>query len=246
MDKHALMLKHVITRGEHKMVAAFLQAPQDYFDAEPTFSQSYAPQSGQIFGVLNQMKETFESNLSTSQKEETAASKGYEDLKAAKEEEITSGQAMIDEKTQLLATTDTKNAQSKEDLVDTKNTLAADEEFLANLKKTCAMVDAEWEERTKTRQLETQACSKALALLNSDDAHDLFAKSLGFVQTESAARSMRRDQASKVLSTIAKSHKSPRFSALSYKIKNDAFAKVEAAIQEMITDLGEEQKAEVK
>merc|ERR1719240_1765738 len=81
---------------------------------------------------------------------------------------------------------------------------------------------------------------------NSDDAHDLFAKSLGFVQTESAARSRRRDQASKVLSTFAKSHKSPRFSALSYKIKNDAFAKVEAAIQEMITDLVAEQKAEVK
>merc|ERR1719321_1114320 len=99
---------------------------------------------------------------------------------------------MIDEKTQLLATTDKKNADAKEDLSDTTNTLAADEEFLAGLKKTCAMVDAEWEERTKTRQLETQACSKALALLNSDEAHDLFGKSLGFVQTQSAASSRRR------------------------------------------------------
>merc|ERR1719156_483091 len=33
------------------------------FDAEPTFKQSYAPQSGEIFGILKQMKETFETNL---------------------------------------------------------------------------------------------------------------------------------------------------------------------------------------
>merc|ERR1719313_2478813 len=99
---------------------------------------------------------------------------------------------MIDEKTQMLASTDAKNAQAKEDLHDTENTLAADEEFLANLKKTCAAVDAEWAERTKTRNLETEACSKALALLNSDEAHDLFGKSLGFVQTEQRFERSRR------------------------------------------------------
>ena len=32
---------------------------------------------------------------------------------------------------------------------------------------------SEWEERQKTRQLEMEACSKALAVLSSDDAHDL-------------------------------------------------------------------------
>ena len=31
--------------SQKKAVAAFLQAPGDYFDAEPTFKQSYAPQS---------------------------------------------------------------------------------------------------------------------------------------------------------------------------------------------------------
>ena len=36
------------------------------------------------------------------------------------------------------------------------------------------MTDSEWEERQKTRQLEMEACSKALAVLSSDDAHDLF------------------------------------------------------------------------
>ena len=41
--------------------------------------------SGAIFGILKQMKETFETNLSSSQKEEMQSQSAYEDLKAAKE-----------------------------------------------------------------------------------------------------------------------------------------------------------------
>merc|ERR1719401_1456502 len=80
MRKHSSLLEGVLTHSERRKVASFVQAPQDYFDAEPTFKQSYAPQSGEIFGILRQMKETFESNLSASQKEELANQKAYEDL----------------------------------------------------------------------------------------------------------------------------------------------------------------------
>ena len=41
------------------------------------------------------MKETFETNVSDSQKEELANQKAYEDSKAAKEEESAAGQAQI-------------------------------------------------------------------------------------------------------------------------------------------------------
>merc|ERR1711972_825464 len=174
MQKHAGLLKGVLTHSERRAVASFVQAPEDYFDAAPTFKQSYAPQSGEIFGILRQMKETFESNLSASQKEELANQKAYEDLKAAKEEKIAAGQEQIESKTDELATTDENNAQSKADLDDTKASLSADEEFLMMLKEKCSMTDKECEERQKTRQLEMEACSKALAVLSGDDAHDLF------------------------------------------------------------------------
>ena len=55
--KHKDMLEEIISPAQRKAVTAFVQAPGDYFDAEPTFKQSYAPQSGQIFGILKQMKE---------------------------------------------------------------------------------------------------------------------------------------------------------------------------------------------
>merc|ERR1712014_173659 len=122
MQKHASLLAGVLTHAERRAVASFVQSPEDYFDAAPTFKQSYAPQSGEIFGILRQMKESFESNLSDSQKEEMANQKAYEDLKAAKEEEIAAGTSQIDTKTAELADTDAKNAQAKEDIEDTKNT----------------------------------------------------------------------------------------------------------------------------
>merc|ERR1719454_17406 len=211
--------KAKLSPDQRKQVMSFVQAPSDFFDAEPTFKQSYAPQSGAIFGILKQMKETLETNLSSSQKEEMASQKAYEELKAAKENEIAAGQAQIDSKTQELADTDEKNAQAKEDVEDTKKSLSADEQFLMMLKEKCSMTDSEWEERQKTRQLEMEACSKALAVLSSDDAHDLFTKTFNpaFVQTERSSE--RRVKASEVLSRVAQKVSSPRLAAIAMRVK---------------------------
>merc|ERR1719218_45501 len=189
--KYKDLLREILTPSQKKAVAAFVQAPGDYFDADPTFKQSYAPQSGQIFGILKQMKETFENNLSASQKDEMAAQQAYEDLKAAKEAEIKAGEEQRDTKTQELADTDAKLAQAKQDLEDTRNSLSADQKFLMNLKETCQMTDAEWEERQKARQEEIQACSEALAILSSDDAHDTFTRTFNFVRLSSKKESTR-------------------------------------------------------
>merc|ERR1719460_1784844 len=248
MQKHASLLTGIMTHRERKMMSSFIQSPEDYFDAEPTFKQSYAPQSGEIFGILKQMKETFETNLSSSQKEEMANQKAYEELKAAKEAEIKAGQEQIDSKTQELADTDEKNAQAKEDLEDTKKSLSADEQFLMMLKEKCSMTDAEWEERQKTRQLEMEAVSKALAVLSGDDAHDLFTRTFNpaLAQMEVAITSRRRDQASKLLSAVAKKLNNPRLSALAYRVRLDAFTRVKKAIDDMITQLMKEKADEIK
>jgi len=248
MQRHAPLFKGVISPSQKRAIAAFIQAPQDYFDAKPTFKQSYAPQSGEIFGILTQMLETFEANLSQSQKEEMANQKAYEELKAAKEAEIAAGQEQIDKKTAELADTDEKNAQAKEDLEDTKKSLSADEQFLMMLKEKCAMTDKEWEERQKTRQLEMEAVSKALAVLSGDDAHDLFTRTFNpaLAQMEVAITSRRRDQASKLLSAVAKKLNNPRLSALAYRVRLDAFTRVKKAIDDMIAQLMKEKEDEIK
>merc|ERR1711966_367863 len=106
-----------------------------------------------------------------------------------------------------------------EDIEDTKKSLGADEEFLMMLKEKCSMTDGEWEERQKTRQLEMEACSKALAVLSSDDAHDLFTKTFNpsLVQMESNMHSERRSQASKLLSAVAQKTQNPRLAPLAVR-----------------------------
>jgi len=194
------------------------------------------------------MKETFEQNLAASQKEEQANQKAYEDLKAAKEEEIAAGQAQIDTKTQELADTDEKNAQAKEDIKDTRASLAADEEFLMMLKEKCQMTDSEWEERQKTRQQEMEACSKALAVLSGDDAHDLFSKTFNpaLVQDGAQFQSKRRSAASKLLAAIAQKVQSPRLATLAVRVRLDAFTRVKKAIDDMIAQLLVEKADEIK
>merc|ERR1719399_416371 len=259
MTRHGDLMQGVLTRSQKKAMAAFIQSPetyfnvdprfvglQDYFDAEPTFKQSYAPASGQIFGILKQMKETFETNMSASAKDELASQKAYEDLKAAKEEEIAAGQEAIDTKTQELATTNEKLAMSKQDMEDTKAGLSSDEEFLLMLKEKCQGSDHEYEERQKTRAAEIEAVSKAIAFLTSDDARDLFSKTLGFVQLQKRTTAHRQAEASKVLMTIAKKTNNPRLMQFAASVKLNAFTKVKKAIQDMIDQLLKEKQDEIK
>merc|ERR1719453_2306585 len=248
MHKHGQVLGEVITPSQKRAINAFVQAPADYFDAKPTFKQAYAPQSGQIFGILKQMKETFEANLSASQKEEMANQKAYEDLKAAKEAEIQAGQEQIETKTQELATTDEKLAQSKQDIEDTRASLSADQRFLMDLKEKCQMTDQEWEERQKTRQEEMAAVSKALAILSSDDAHDTFTSTFNpeFTQIASTLHSKRRDQAATVLSAAARKFMNPRLAQLATAVRLDAFTKVKKAIDDMVAQLMKEKEDEIK
>jgi len=225
------------TKTQQKKVFAFIQQG---------LNSGYEPASGEIFGILKQMKESFETNLANSQKEETQAQKDYEDLKAAKETEIAAGTDLIDTKTQELAAADEKNAASKENLEDTRNVLAADTKFLANLKEQCQNIDQEYEERTKTRQLEIQATSKALAFLSSDEAHDLFTRTFNFVQVKSSVGSHRRSQISKSLKQVAKKFQDPRVSQLEVSVRLDAFTKVKKSIQDMIDKLIKEKEDEIK
>mmetsp|Transcript_93772 Transcript_93772/g.195560 ORF Transcript_93772/g.195560 Transcript_93772/m.195560 type:complete len:700 (-) Transcript_93772:16-2115(-) len=250
LSKHASLLQGVLTPNERRAAAAFLQAPGDYFDAAPTFKQSYAPQSGEIFGILRQMLETFESNLSASQKEELANQQAYGELKAAKEDEIKAGQAQIDSKTGELADTDEKNAQAKVDVDDTKASLSADEQFLSMLKEKCSMADKEWEERQKTRQLEMEAVSQALAVLSGDDAHDLFTRTFNpsFLQSSSSSDASKdfRASASQVLAAVAAKYSNPKLGALAYQVKLDAFTRVKKAIDDMVAQLLKEKDDEIK
>merc|ERR1719364_634323 len=187
------------------------------------------------------MKESFEINLATSQKEEAGQVSAFEALKAAKDDQI-------DAKSEELATTDEKLVNDKQDQEDTETTLEEDIKFLADLKDKCANVDQDYEERTKTRQLEIAAVSKALEFLSSDEAHELFTSTFNpkFVQTRSQADERKRARIVKVLEEAAQQHRDPRLSTLAVSAKMDAFGNLKKTIQTMVDRLLKEKEDEIK
>merc|ERR1719238_1337360 len=160
----------------------FLQASEK----QPLYESRSSASNG-IYGILTQMLDEFEKNLSTSQKDEIKAKEDYEALAAAKNEAIDTGKAKLD----AMEAEDAGNAKAlsdaKEDLELTRKQRSADVEFLRNLRVTCQNLDREWEARSKTRSQEILAVSEALQILTEDDAQDLMAKSVTFVQEHSSA-----------------------------------------------------------
>merc|ERR1719159_2235012 len=160
------------------------------------------------------MKESFETNLAESKKEEEQSATEFSEMKAAKTKEVE------------LADAQDKGAQAAQDLKDTKAQLAADEEFLADMRPKCAAADKEYEARVKARTAEIQAVSETIGILTSDEANDAFTKSMNFVQRSMKRVSVRREQASKVLREASKKFKSVQLLNLASSARLDAFGKV--------------------
>jgi len=98
----------------------------------------------------------------------------------------------------------------------------------------------------KVRQMEIQACSKALAFLSSDEAHELFSRTLGFVQLRSTSKSKRRTQVSKLLMQASHKFHDQNLYHLSVSVRMDAFKEVREKIQAMIDQLVKEKEDEIK
>merc|ERR1719502_1277016 len=130
------MHSHVGARVGLSTLKDFLKNAQgaSSFLAIPGF-QSYAPQSGQIFGILQQMKEDFDGDLSEAEAEEKKAAEDFAALKAAKEEEIASAENLIAQLDQEIADLGEKAAQEAKELADVKQQLEWDKAFLADLEK---------------------------------------------------------------------------------------------------------------
>jgi chromosome segregation ATPase len=249
--KNVLRKQHARIFRKKQRGISLLQKDDDFVDVNALLQESEegenkAPQSGAIFGILKQMKETMETDLTTAQSDEKKAVADYTDMKADKEDEISSAKELIDAKFVELAETDEKNAASKRDLEDTSAALDADTKFLADLVPKCENSQAEYDARNKVRKEEIGAVSETIGILTDDDAKDLLLK---FVQVSSSTKLVskrNRDRAAMLLSQKAKELRRPQLSALAVSMRNEAFAKVLENIGNMIAVLKKEQSDEVK
>jgi hypothetical protein len=231
---------------DRDVISAFLAQGQGQ-------ATGYVPQSGQITGILKQMEDTMDKDLADITSTEETAIKDYEALVAAKEKEIAANSAAIESKLSRKGQLEVDLVNMKEDLDDTGKALLADKKFLAEMDKSCATKQAEWEERSKTRTEELLALADTIKLLNDDDSLELFKKTLPsasalFLQTAASGRDVAQ-RALKALGAAKGAHRSPKDSrleliTLALKGGSRSFDKVLAMIDDMVALLGKEQKAD--
>jgi septal ring factor EnvC (AmiA/AmiB activator) len=111
---------------DREMLASFLSEGN---------SASYVPQSGEIVGILKQMKDEMEKDLADLSSQEASAQADYEALVAAKTKEIEANTKAIEEKTERVGNIAVEVATKANDLEDTKEGLEEDKQFLADLEK---------------------------------------------------------------------------------------------------------------
>merc|ERR1719375_1146282 len=138
----------------------------------------YVPQSGEILGILKQMKDEMEKDLATAEAEEASAISDYESLVAAKTKEIDACTAAVESKMTRVAELGVELATQKNDLEDTIEALGEDKKFLADLDKNCESKKKEWAEYTKMQSMELTALAETIKILNDDDALEIFKKTL--------------------------------------------------------------------
>jgi len=205
-------------------------------------SSGYAPASGEILGILRQLKEDMEKELKDVTEAENAAITEFEGLVSAKEKEIAAATEAIESKTQRAGETAVQIVSLKNDLEDTKEELGADEVFLMELKKSCSTKATEYEERKKYRAMELVAIAETIKILNDDDALDLFKKTLpspSFMQIAQRDRDLR----AQALAALKKLKKTPELNFISMALhgKKQGFEKVIKLIDNLVATLGKEQ-----
>merc|ERR1719316_542372 len=140
-----LSLFQDLVDGDRDILTSFLTQNQ---------AHGYAPASGEIVGILKQMKDTMEKDLAEAIAQEESAKSDFESLVAAKEKEIEAAPKAIEEKIQRGSQVAVELVNLKEDLEDTVESLAEDKKFLADLEKNCEIKKKEMEQRQATRKEE--------------------------------------------------------------------------------------------
>merc|ERR1719247_3931863 len=138
-----------------------------------------------------------------------------------------------------------KLAEMENDLEDTKESLAEDKKFLADLDKNCELKKKEWAEYKKMQAMEQVALADTIKVLNDDDALELFKKTLpgsasSLMQVQVTSGAMRQ----RALAVLKSGHKAdPRLDLIELAMHGGkmGFGKIIKMIDGLVVDLKAEQ-----
>merc|ERR1719265_1752758 len=221
------------------LVTKFLQDPGEFYDQKAAKSASYSPASTTIMGVLKDMYDTFVKNLESETSTESDAQMAFEDLMATKTKELASLNAELKIRIAEHAEALVQVADASQELDDTTQQMKADIDFFDDAKKQCSAKADAWAERVRARTEELAGISKAIEILTSDDAKELFGKAIKpgmektFLQISSETSTARKGKAYDKLKRIAQQTKSNRVAKIAAKLRLTTQGHFDAVVAEI-------------
>jgi len=211
----------------------------------------YAPQSGEIVGVLKKIQDDMSQSLKDAEASEANAIASHDQLLSSKTKEFSANSKAIESKTVRVGELAVEITQMQSDQKDTEKGLSEDKKFLRDLDSNCEAQAKEWDERSKTRSEEVLAIADTIKMLNDDSALELFKKTLpaagaSFVQMSGSRTITRKRALSFIRMAREKSSHRPQFDLISLAIrgKKVGMAGIVKMVDGMIATLKQEQKDE--
>jgi len=138
----------------------------------------YAPQSWTVQGILGDMYDTFTADLESSTETEAERNREFEDFVADKTKQLLSMQGLKAKKEGLKAEAEELFADTTQSYDDTESQMKADIAFFDETKAACESKHNEWGTRGELRVEELEGIKKALEVLTSDSARELFSSAI--------------------------------------------------------------------
>jgi len=231
-----------LTSEQKRSMTSFIQAP---------FTGEYQSQSGEIVGILKNMRDTFKSNLASARSSESAAAESHSKFKSVKEDEFSKMKKSFDDKEKVMGENDDAVSTKKTSKSELEASVADDEEFLVKLQKMCEEKTKAFEDRKMVRANEEAAVAEAVSILNNDEAFETFGavKASGtpsFIQiAHHEQRLSVREQVQRQLVKAAKASKSLKLARIAMALESgNPFDKLIAEIDAMVGLIAEEEKAD--
>merc|ERR1719456_1149703 len=210
-----------------------------------TFKMKYKGRSFKIQEILADMLQTFQDNLAEAETKESDTEASYQKLKGAKEDEKSATESAAQDMAKETAARNEALAESNEERDALTEQKTNDEKFIEQTEEAHSQKLGEWKERKRLRTEELASISKAIGILTSDDARDLFKKSFesrGYLflqQSQNGCSPKHRiRKAVALIKKVGTELKSTKFAALATKIAMGATGHFDA----IIADLEEQAK----
>lgn len=222
--------------------------------------------SGQIIGVMKQLKDDMEAEDKEADEEEAKNSADFAELKSTKEKEIEFATESIESKTVRKGELAVSVVQTKDSLEDTQEELSQNEKYAEQLKQECGTKEQAAKEQEMSRTAEISAVGEAIKILNEDDALGLVQKvfnnndapqvgALEFLQRDHR-RASRFQKGQAILAEAALHFPSPTLKLILFSMnskvkmqgrgKVQKFTEIIKMVDDMVVVLGKEQANDEK